>query len=52
MEYRHEDGHQHQANTCELFNFQAPGQKSYIAQIVQLHAYTDIKEIINIKPTI
>ena len=36
----------------ELNNFQAPEQKSYIAQTVQLHVYTDIKKIINIKPTI
>ena len=37
--------------TVKLYNFQVPMEKSYIAQIAQIHAHTDIKKAINIKPT-
>jgi len=36
--------------TVKLYNLQVPMEKSFIAQIAQIHVHTDIKKAINIKP--
>ena len=48
---KHQKGHEHQANLTSYMTFRLLRHKSYIARIICNPYYTDIKMVINTRPT-